>query len=302
MIKDYYIDRVEGMADLSMGNGSEYNTEALQTIASLYNSEGILTVPRLRVSGECELEGKTTIKGGLDSTGTLVAKNSLILGEQDNKSWGILRLPDGSLTINPRKEDNSAWDIERGMLLSSDGDKMLMEVKGSVLSRDNLRVGPKTEKEWVFHVPDDSRNSLYIAPRNSNGNGWNWGRQLEFDNSKGDYLHARLMGSWMSNSEFGAVLTDGDARRGNIYASAFALLKLGKGRLPNNDPRTNGIWLMPGYRLTIWRNDPGNAYADNTKEYTVENKTGSEPKFFNLDDMNKNGKEKWYNLERTPFE
>jgi hypothetical protein len=66
---------------------------------------------------------------------------------------------------------------------------------------------------WIFHTPDDGRTSMFIAPKNEDGD-WDWSNNTKFD-ANGD---VEFNGKIIVNESIkinGNILSDGDICIGN---------------------------------------------------------------------------------------
>lgn len=61
-------------------------------------------------------------------------------------------------------------------------DGQLCETPNSYFGTNNnaMWVGGNQQNSWVFHAPNDNRNTLFLAP-GTNGTNWDWGRQMTID-------------------------------------------------------------------------------------------------------------------------
>lgn len=60
-----------------------------------------------------------------------------------------------------------------------------LDVNGDAKFSDFISGGSNS---WVFHTPDDGRKTLHLAPRNTAGNDWDWGKSFIINGENGNAL------------------------------------------------------------------------------------------------------------------
>ena len=109
----------------------------------------------------------------ITSNGNISGKDIVSGG---SNSW-IFHTPDDNrrnLYLAPKKSDGSGWDWSKYTIFYGDGS---VTASGNITGRDLISGGSNS---WIFHTPDDNRRNLYLAPKKSDGSGWDWSKYTIF--------------------------------------------------------------------------------------------------------------------------
>jgi len=116
-------------------------------------------------------------------------RNSYIKGDivkNGGNNW-IFHTPDDkrhTLYIAPSKtKGKQDWDWSKQTRFEANGQVVFngdtLHQRNSYVKNDIIKNGGNN---WIFHTPDDSRHTLYIAPSKTKGKqDWNWSKQTRFE-------------------------------------------------------------------------------------------------------------------------
>ena len=116
-------------------------------------------------------------------------RNSYVKGDivkNGGNNW-IFHTPDDkrhTLYIAPSKtKGKQDWDWSKQTRFEANGQVVFngdtLHQRNSYVKNDIIKNGGNN---WIFHTPDDSRHTLYIAPSKTKGKqDWNWSKQTRFE-------------------------------------------------------------------------------------------------------------------------
>lgn len=230
------------------------SNEAVQIIASVYNGSNAtlsnLTVNNLTVTGNASVADTLSI-----------GNNAKLYGKSDAQDK--IQLFKNSDNVAPYFFYNK--HNEMGFWNGTESPVSLGGTNGDISLKGNLSVNNDLilagANSWIFHSPNDTRRTLYIAPNSPQG--WDWGNGIELTNTGG--INGNI------NSGLAAFIFDGTgegARVIPIFETTGTRLSTTGAGINNAD----WIVIAPGYGVKMWDAGPAPDYST-TGTFNQENRT-----------------------------